>query len=75
MQMRSLFILMLLVGFALSVGCTKPPTALYNVPLCDCSFDQENPRGLCRGGYVCDAHALCVVSNGQSDKCVPEEGN
>jgi len=73
MQTISIFIIVLIVNFTLSVGCSKSPTILYSVPLCDCSFDQDNPGSTCLGRYVCDARTPCATANGQSDKCIPEE--
>ena len=67
----SVLIMILIMSLILSIGCTKTPRVLFTVPLCDCNYNEENPRDKCHGGYVCDSHSPCVNAHAQNDKCVP----
>ena len=72
LHLTAVIIPLLILSFALITGCSKQPEIIMAVPLCDCSYNPEDPQADCWEGYVCDANAACSHDGGLFDKCVPQ---
>lgn len=71
--LTALLIPLLLISIAIfSAGCSKQPEVIMAVPLCDCSYNPEDPRADCWEGYVCVSDTACSHDGGLYDKCVPQ---
>jgi len=61
---------LVLMIFAVSIGCSSNSRVIHSVPVCDCEPGSETTRDKYHEQYVCDANAVCVPNLGHKGKLV-----